>query len=180
LENVDGSEGITVGPGAKWELPEGAKAYLLDLLKDGGVRLHIDYIDLLYRALHDLSETPRTAFGDAGRVLSGAALEVEIQPLVQKVQRKRRLWESFHRARNARLLDLLERFGGHELGGLRETVTNWPSVLPSDTDAAVRNAVQLVESGIQSRRTAFAALGGLDPTAELERVIEEQTLGIRG
>jgi hypothetical protein len=32
LENVDGSEGIAVGPGAKWELPEGAKAYLLDLL----------------------------------------------------------------------------------------------------------------------------------------------------
>src|SRR4051812_44850717 len=26
LENVDGSEGITVGPGAKWELPEGSKA----------------------------------------------------------------------------------------------------------------------------------------------------------
>ena len=90
--------------------------------------------------------------------------------------RKRRLWEGFHRARNARLLDLLERFGGHELGGLRETVTNWPSVLPSDTDAAVRNAVQLVESGIQSRRTAFAALGGLDPAAELERVVEEGRL----
>lgn len=33
LENVDGSEGISVGPGAKWELPEGAKAYLLDLLQ---------------------------------------------------------------------------------------------------------------------------------------------------
>jgi hypothetical protein len=97
------------------------------------------------------------------------------QSVVDCVQhRKRRLWESFHRARNARLLDLLERFGGHELGGLRETVTNWPSVLPSDTDAAVRNAVQLVESGIQSRRTAFAALGGLDPAAELERVIEER------
>jgi hypothetical protein len=40
--------------------------------------------------MHDLSETPRTAFGDAGRDLSGAALEVEIQPLVQKVQRKGR------------------------------------------------------------------------------------------
>ncbi len=42
LENVDGSEGITVGPGAKWELPEGAKAYLLDLLGGGGVGLHIE------------------------------------------------------------------------------------------------------------------------------------------
>jgi hypothetical protein len=33
--------------------------------------------------LHDLRETPQTAFGDAGRDLSGAALEVEVPPLVQ-------------------------------------------------------------------------------------------------
>jgi hypothetical protein len=173
LENVDGSEGITVGPGAKWELPEGAKAYLLDLLQGGGVRLHVEYIDLLYRALHDLSETPRTAFGDSGRALSGAALEVEIQPLVQKVRRKRQAWEAVHRERNRRVLDLLERFGGVDLGGLRETETIWPSVLPSDVDGSVRNAVALVQSGIQSRRTAYASLGGTDPDGEMRRVVEE-------
>jgi hypothetical protein len=173
LENVDGSDGITVGPGAKWELPEGAKAYLLDLLQGGGVRLHIDYIELLYRALHDLSETPRTAFGDSGRALSGAALEVEIQPLVQKVRRKRQMWEAVHRERNRRVLDLLERFGGADIGGLRETETIWPSVLPSDVDGSVRNAVALVQSGIQSRRTANAALGGTDPEGEMRRIEEE-------
>src|SRR5215217_5902441 len=173
LENVDGSEGITVGPGAKWELPEGAKAYLLDLLSGGGVGLHVDYLNLLYRVLHDLSETPRTAFGDSGRALSGAALEVEVQPLVQRVGRKRRLWDGFYARRNALLLDLLERFGGHDLGGLRRTTTIWPSVLPSDTDSAVRNAAQLVASGIQSRRTAVASLGNDDPDGELTRVLEE-------
>jgi hypothetical protein len=82
LENVDGSENVNVGPGARWELPEGSRAYLLDLLGGGSVGLHVQYIDLLYRSLHDLSETPRTAFGDSGRDLSGVALEVEIQPLV--------------------------------------------------------------------------------------------------
>lgn len=174
LENVDGSEGISVGPGAKWELPEGAKAYLLDLLGGGGVGLHIDYINLLYRSLHDLSETPRTAFGDAGRDLSGAALEVEIQPLVQKVGRKRRLWDGFYARRNALLLDLLERFGDEDVAGLRRTTTIWPSVLPSDTDSAVRNTVALVGSGIQSRRTAIAELGGDDPEAELARIAAEQ------
>lgn len=173
LENVDGSEGITVGPGAKWELPEGAKAYLLDLLSGGGVGLHVQYVELLYRALHDLSETPRTAFGDSGRALSGAALEVEIQPLVQRVQRKRRMFDGLYRERNARLLDLLERFGGQELGGLRRTSTVWPGVLPSDVDSAVRNAVSLVQSGIQSRRTAIASLGGTDPEAELARIGDE-------
>lgn len=173
LENVDGSEGISVGPGAKWELPEGAKAYLLDLLQGGGVRLHVEYIELLYRTLHDLSETPRTAFGDSGRALSGAALEVEIQPLVQKVRRKRQTWEAFHRERNRLVLDLLERFGGEAIGGLRETETIWPEVLPSDIDGSVRNAVALVQSGIQSRRTANASLGGTDPDAEMRRVEDE-------
>jgi hypothetical protein len=173
LENVDGSEGISVGPGAKWELPEGARAYLLDLLSGGGVGLHVQYVELLFRALHDLSETPRTAFGDSGRDLSGAALEVEIQPLVQKVNRKRRGWEALYHRRNALLLDLLERFGGLELGGLRRTVTIWPSVLPSDRDGAVRNAATLVAHGIHARRTAVATLGGDDPDAELARVVEE-------
>ena len=173
LENVDGSEGISVGPGAKWELPEGARAYLLDLLSGGGVGLHVQYVDLLYRALHDLSETPRTAFGDAGRDLSGAALEVEVQPLIQKVQRKRRVWDAFYRQRNALLLDFLERFGGLDLGGLRQTAAVWPSVLPSDIDGAVRNATQLVAGGIHSRRTAITALGGTDPDEEFARILTE-------
>ncbi|MEZ4500257.1 MAG: phage portal protein [Thermomicrobiales bacterium] len=174
LENVDGAEGIRVGPGARWELPRDSRAYLLDLLGSGGVSLHIDYINLLYRALHDLSETPRTAFGDSGRTISGAALEVEVQPLIQKVARKRQQWNAVYRERNTRLLDLLERFGGHELGGLRQTEPIWPPVLPSDRDAAVRNAVALVEAGIQSRRSAIAALGGNDPESELA-LIETET-----
>ena len=175
LENVDGSEGIAVSPGATWELPEGAKAYLLDLLSGGGISLHREYLEVLFRSLHDLSETPRTAFGDAGRDLSGAALEVEVQPLVQKVNRKRRGWDAFFRARNQRLLDLLERFGGEPLAGVRRTEAVWPSILPSDIDGAVRNATALVAAGIQSRRSAAAALGGIDPEGEIAKVREEAT-----
>ena len=87
--------------------------------------------------------------------------------------RKRRGWEAFYRQRNALLLDLLERFGGLDLGGLRRTATLWPSVLPSDLDGAVRNAARLVAGGIHSRRTAVAALGGDDPAGEFARVLEE-------
>ena len=47
-------------PGAVWELPERARAYLLDLLQGGGVKLHVEYVDLIYRTLHDLGESPRT------------------------------------------------------------------------------------------------------------------------
>ena len=45
LENVEESEDIAVRPGAVWNIPEDAKAYLLDLLQGGGVSLHIDYIN---------------------------------------------------------------------------------------------------------------------------------------
>ncbi len=174
LENVDGSENVNVGPGAKWELPEGARAYLLNLLDGGGLGLHIQYLDLLYRSLHDLSETPRTAFGDAGRDLSGVALEVEIQPLVQRVNRKRRAWETAFQARNARLLELCERFGGAEVGGHRRTETIWPDLMPSDTAAAVRDQVRLVSAGVRSRRTAIGELGSTDPDGELDRIAGER------
>ncbi|MFN8513304.1 MAG: hypothetical protein U0232_01690 [Thermomicrobiales bacterium] len=87
LENVESAEGIQVGPGALWELPEGAKAYLLDLTGGGGVGLHLQYIDLLYRASSTISprrRAPRSATG----ATSGTALEVEIQPLIQKGARR--------------------------------------------------------------------------------------------
>ena len=61
LENVEESEDIAVSPGAVWNIPDDAKAYLLDLLQGGGVSLHINYIDLLYRTLHDVAESPRGA-----------------------------------------------------------------------------------------------------------------------
>src|SRR5690606_21423307 len=146
-ENVTGSDGIRAEAGAVWELPEDSRAYLLDML-GGAVSLHIDYVNLLYRQLHDLSETPRTAFGDSGRSLSGVALEVEIQPLVQKVLRKRRVWDGVHRRRNAMVLDLLERFGNLPLAGLRATRTIWGEVLPSDRAEMARSEAQLVAAGI--------------------------------
>jgi len=60
LEGVDGSEGIAIGPGAKWELPEGSESYLLDLLAGGGIQLHFDYVDAYYRQTADHS-TPASA-----------------------------------------------------------------------------------------------------------------------
>lgn len=179
LENVDGAEDIRVGPGARWELPEGAKAYLLDLLASGGVTLHIDYIDQLRTTMHDLAETPRTAFGDSGRNLSGVALEVEIQPLVQRVRRKRRAMEAYYQERNARLLDLLDRYGGLG-GGLRRTVAVWPPILPSDEEAKARLQIDLVDSRLRSLRSAMTAIGEADPEAQLRAIEEEERRGAGG
>ncbi len=173
LENVEEAQDIAVMPGAVWALPEKARAYLLDLLQGGGIRLHIDYIDLLYRALHDLSETPRTAFGDNRGRLSGVALEMELYPLLQKVKRKRLIRTAVYRRRNEMILRLLERMSGESFTPLRQRII-WGPVLPQDRGRLVRDEEILVSSGIHSRRRAMANLGVDDPEAEFTRWLEEK------
>ena len=109
LENVASAEDIKVQPGALWTIPEDAKAYLLDLLQGGGVRLHVDYIDLLYRSLHDVSEMPRAAWGGIERDLSGSALRIELSSLIQKVVRKRTIRANAYHRRNDMILKLAEK-----------------------------------------------------------------------
>ncbi len=135
LENVRGSENIQVEPGALWELPEQSRAYLLDLLSGGGVRLHLEYIDLLYRVIHDLAEVPRTAFGDTGgRLNSGVALQLELQPLLQKVERRRAVWSEVIADRATVALRMMETHGLGPFGAVEVQVI-WPPLLsPSEPE----------------------------------------------
>ena len=126
LENVGESQDIAVQPGAVWELPERARAYLLDLLQGGGVKLHVDYVDLIYRTLHDLGESPRTAFGENRQGLSGVALNVEMDPLLKKVQRKRLIRSAAYRKRNEMVLRILEQFSGVSYAPYRSRIVWGP------------------------------------------------------
>ena len=176
LEGVTGSQDIAVEPGAVWEVPENAKAYLLDLLKGGGVALHNDYIDLVYRAMHDLGESPRTAFGHNPQGLSGIALNTELDPIARKVLRTQRIRTAVYERRATLALQLLARFGGLDIEGLRP-VMQWGPILPIDRSRQVADERSLVEAGISSRRSAAARLGADDVEAEWARVREEQSLG---
>jgi len=173
LENVEESEDIAVRPGAVWNIPEEAKAYLLDLLQGGGVSLHIDYINLLYRILHDLSESPRAAFGGTERDLSGVALEIELQPLLQKVRRKRIIRTAAYIQRNRLILKLLEKYRNESFGENRLGVV-WAPVLPQDLTTLVTNEQILIQSGIHSRRRAMDEVGVKDPEMEFSRWLEER------
>jgi hypothetical protein len=172
LENVSDSQDIAVQPGAVWEVPEKARAYLLDLLQGGGVQLHIDYINLLYRTLHDLGETPRTAFGESKNV-SGVALAIELDPLLKKVQRKRLIRTAAYQKRNELILRILERETGESYAPYRTRVV-WGPVVPRDRSIQVADEGRLVASGIHSRRRAADELGVSDPDAEFARWLEEQ------
>ncbi len=172
LEGVTGSQDIAVEPGAIWEVPERARAYLLDLLQGGGVALHRDYIDLIYRTLHDLGESPRAAFGHNPAGLSGVALNTELDPLAKKVARKQRIRTAVYERRATMVLELLHQFEGLDIEGLRP-VMHWGPVLPIDRSREVADERQLVEARIHSRRTAATLLGSDDPEAEWARVREE-------
>jgi Phage portal protein, SPP1 Gp6-like len=173
LENVEESEDIAVKPGAVWNIPEDAKAYLLDLLQGGGVQLHIDYINLLYRTLHDVSESPRAAFGGSDTNLSGVALEIELQPLLQKVSRKRAIRTVAYNRRNRMILKLLEKYRGDDFGDYNLRVV-WSPVLPRDMTQLVANEQVLVQGGIHSRHTAMYEVGVKDPDTEFQRWLEER------
>lgn len=188
LENVDESTDIAVKPGAVWNIPEDAKAYLLDLLKDGGLKMHLDYIEILYRVLHDIAETPRAAFGGSGKDLSGIAMQIELYPLIQKVQRKRTIRNSVYNRRNEMILKLLEKFQNttnntnttnttnnsiYDLSQLRLR-TVWGQVLPSDQTKLIDNEKSLIASGIHSRRRAMDEVGVKDPEAEFKHWMEEE------
>jgi len=175
LEGVEEGQDIAVQPGAVWELPERARAYLLDLLQGGGVRLHVDYVDLIYRTLHDLAEAPRTAFGHNPQGLSGIALQMEMDPLLKKVQRKRLIRSVAYRRRAEMILRILERRRGERLLPCRIQVV-WGPLLPQDRSRQVEEERSLVEAGIKSRRRAAADLGLEDPQGEFGRWLEERKL----
>ena len=175
LENIEQSEDIAVKPGAVWNIPEDAKAYLLDLLQGGGVRMHIEYIDLLYRTMHDVAESPRAAFGGVERDLSGVALEMELHPLLQKVKRKRVIRTAVYNQRSQMILKLLAKYTdpGLKTQDFRLRVV-WGPVLPQDMARQVNNEVSLVQTGIHSRRRAMDELGIQDPEFEFNRWLEER------
>ena len=173
LEGVDSSDGITVAPGQVWTLPSDTHAYLLDLLQGGGIRLHIDYIDLVYRTLHDISESPRAAYGGTERELSGVALEVELLSLTQKVIRKRLIRTAVYKRRNEMILKLWAKFMRQDFTPVSHRVC-WGQVLPQDRTREAQNEQLCVQSGVHSRRTAMDNLGVRDPELEFDKWMEER------
>jgi hypothetical protein len=172
LENVTEAQDIAVQPGAVWEIPEKARAYLLDLLQGGGVSLHVDYVNLVLKTLHDLAEVPRSAFGES-KQLSGVALQLELDPLLKKVARKRLIRGAAFRRRNEMILRILEQYTGESFAPYRTRVV-WPPVLPEDRSRLVVDETRLVASGIHSRRTAAGLLDVADPDSEWQRWQDEQ------
>jgi len=173
LENVGSAEDIKVQPGAVWTLPEDTKAYLLDLLQGGGIRLHIDYINMIYRTLHDISETPRAAYGGVEKELSGEALRIELGSLLQKITRKRTIRTGAYNQRADMILKLAGQYLKQNFEGITHRIV-WGPILPQDTARQAQNEQLLVQAGVHSRRTAMDEMNIQDPDEEFNRWLEER------
>jgi len=175
IEGADEEDTSTLrlGPNQLWTLPKDAKAYVLELLKSGAVTAHLEYTDKLYRALHDIAEMPRTSFGDTQgqAATSGVALEIELQPLLHKLIRKRTIRASALRQR-AHLTLAIARLHGHDLPDVSLT-TIWPAVLPQDRTAVVDQETALVAAGIHPPTKAMTILEDLDPEETFKQVVEQ-------
>jgi hypothetical protein len=123
--------------------------------------------------MHDTSESPKAAYGRTDRDLSGIALEIELQPLLQKVRRKRLIRTTVYRKRSLMILRLLKIFTGVDLTRVEPRVS-WGMVLPQDRARVVGNETALVQAGVHSRRRAMDELGVEDPEAELKIWLEER------
>lgn len=165
---------LAVGPGTVWDIPSDADVKLLEW--QGQSVAVGEHIERLYRTLYEVSETPRSAFGDSGRLLSGVALETELRPIVQRTLRKRAWWTRALRKRSALVLELARQFGagrgGSPLPPLESSRIRvlWPPMLPKDDVTEVQNQIRLVGAGLRSHRTAMDALGTENPEEELARV----------
>lgn len=183
FKGVNEHSDLPVGPGTVWDIPADADVKLLEW-RGQPVAVQ-EHLERLMRALYEVAETPRTAFGDTGRLLSGVALEIELRPILQKTHRKRVFWAAGLRRRNAMVLKVAERFG---VGGARSRAplqevgyfapyrsrVIWPPLLPRDDALEVRNNVALVAAGLRSHRSAMDALGEERPEEELRRVVADR------
>lgn len=141
--------------------------------------MHLNYIDTLYRTMHDISEAPRAAFGGTERDLSGVALQVELQSLIHKVTRKRLIRSAAYRQRNNMILRILEQKTGADFKGLTSRIV-WSTILPTDLLRLAQTEQLLVNAGLHSRYRAMTELAVLDPDAELTRIMAERKQLARG
>ena len=100
-------------------------------------------------------------------------MEMDLQPLLQKVRRKRIIRTAVYNRRNEMILKLLGKYRGEDFGDNRLRVI-WGPVLPRDMERKVNGEQVMVQTGIHSRRTAMDEVGVRDPDSEFKRWLEER------
>ena len=138
-----------------------AELHNLEMVSD--LTSSIALYERLREALHEVTRVPEVATGKLERAgaLSGVALQILYQPLIEKTETKRRTYGAMLTELNRRLLAL----GG--FGEDHHTVIHWPEMLPTDTMQEAQTALLHQQLGV-SADTLLQRLG-YDPDMEKDK-----------
>jgi hypothetical protein len=142
-------------------LPPGGELHHLEMTSD--LASSIRLLERLREALHEISRTPEVAMGKLEGVgaLSGVALRILYQPLVEKIQAKRLTYGEMLVELNRRLL-VLGGFGGENM-----ITVHWPELIPGDPESEAKTMLLWQQLGV-SQDTIMRRLG-LDPDIERQK-----------
>lgn len=135
-----------------------AELHNLEMVSD--LSSSISVYERLREALHEVARVPEVATGklDRAGALSGVALKILYQPLIEKTESKRRTYGDLLVEVNRRLLAL----GG--FGDENRTLIHWPELLPVDARMEAETALLHQQLGA-SADTLLQRLG-FDPDVE--------------
>jgi hypothetical protein len=128
----------------------------------------------IYNSMLEESATPSIILGDVTRaegVPSGIALRMRMQPMLQKTETKRKLYEPF-------LVELIRRL--FVLGGFEDDITvsmTWPELVPIDDLASMQSLQLELNAGLVSKETA-ATQRGRDWEEERAKIDQEAAAGM--
>lgn len=143
VENAANTDSLRVGPGQLWDLPEQSRAYLLEMMSAGGAQLYVGYLEHLQAMLRHISGLPDVAWGDVersgGLAQSGAALALQLNPLMQGIGRRRLLWEDALRRRCHHAFAIAHRLSNAPDYGNVEIKVGWPSLTQVENTPAAKS-----------------------------------------
>lgn len=175
LQGVDEGTDIAVRPGAVWELPDDAQAYVLDLIRNNHVGQRMEYKGDIRRDMFDVARVPEAALGLSGRDVSGVALQIELGPLQRLVARKRLTREHALIQRAQTILAIGHRFGVAPAPPEEQPTVAWEEPLPTDRQYDLQVALDELAAG-RSREAVLAELGVDDPRQEIARRVLENDM----
>lgn len=149
---------------------ENSELHNLEMVSD--LSSSIALFERLREALHEVTRVPEVATGKLENVgaLSGVALQILYQPLIEKTETKRRTYGALLVELNRRLLAL----GGY--GEEHRGVIHWPEMLPGDP--LVERQTALIDQQLGASSDTLLQQLGYDPDMEREkRAVEQQQLG---
>jgi hypothetical protein len=184
------------GPKKVWAgLPKDAQVFNLE--SRGEMAGAIEYVQMIKRAMHEITGVPETALGQFQPVsnTSGVALAIQYQPLMNRYQMKKvhftngleKLNEIIIRTASVFLPELLQYDASQAAQpepdmllvldpndpNTYKTTIHWPEPLPVDALIKLNEVQAKMALGIESKRGALALLGEEFPNEKMVEIFEE-------